>query len=171
MSFRLFVLFCGIIGIYLLLFSLHKSNRVPIFFTLVLLVSFTLWYTLPILLSNCDYWYFFESMVGIEIEEYNLFAIGEVYFYLLILFYTKNNYMYYVVRAFSREEAAVNMVAMQEKIQEYSSTIVMDYTRVLILVNTDDLSTLSLPRVSYTYMCVKVNRSEDGKIKVMSVKE
>ena len=79
--------------------------------------------------------------------------------------------MYYVVRAFSREEAAVNMVAMQEKIQEYSSTIVMDYTRVLILVNTDDLSTLSLPQVSYTYMCVKVNRSEDGKIKVMSVKE
>lgn len=117
-------------------------------------------------------WVMLFNIINSEVNEFKSICLGtSITHGASILFYTKNNYMYYVVRAFSREEAAVNMVAMQEKIQEYSSTIVMDYTRVLILVNTDDLSTLSLPRVSYTYMCVKVNRSDDGKIKVLSVKE
>ena len=126
MSFRLFVLFCGIIGIYLLLFSLHKSNRVPIFFTLVLLVSFTLWYTLPILLSNCDYWYFFESMVGIEIEEYNLFAIGEVYFYLLILLLFRFSLKWKLKSILTFEEAS------NVKVQE---NILIIYSLSLFLYN------------------------------------
>ena len=117
-------------------------------------------------------WVMLFNIISSEVDEFKSICLGtSITHGASILFYTKNNYMYYVVRAFSREEAAVNMVAMQEKIQEYSSTIVMDYTRVLILVNTDDLNALSLPRVSYTYMCVKVNRSDDGKIKVLSVKE
>ena len=126
MSFRLFVLFCGIIGIYLLLFSLHKSNRVPVFFTLVLLASFTLWYTLPILLSNCDYWYFFESMVGIEIEEYNLFAIGEVYFYLLILLLFRFSLKWNLKSILTFEEAS------NVKVQE---NILIIYSLSLFLYN------------------------------------
>lgn len=117
-------------------------------------------------------WVMLFNIINSEQDEFKSICLGASITYgPSILFYTKNNYMYHVVRAFSREEAAVNMVALQEKIQGYSSTIVMDYTRALVVVNTDDLSTLSLPNVSYTYMCVKVNRTEDGKVKVLSVRE
>lgn len=103
MEFRIFILFSGILISYRLLFLLYK--RLPLFLSLVLFVSFTLWYVVPILLSNCGYWYFFESMVNIDIMEYNLFAIGEVYFYLLILLLFKFSLKWKFIITLRLEEA------------------------------------------------------------------
>ncbi|WP_299096244.1 hypothetical protein [uncultured Bacteroides sp.] len=78
-------LFVGIAGVYKLLYSLYRYGKDSLFFILALFMSFTLWYVIPILLSNCGYWYIFDAMVKISLEDFNSYVIYEVYFYLFIL--------------------------------------------------------------------------------------
>ncbi len=70
---------------YWFIYSLRKKKFIPSFLLVILGVSFSFWYTIPVLLSNIGYWFIFESMVKISINEYNLFAIGEISFFILIL--------------------------------------------------------------------------------------
>lgn len=79
------LLFVGIIWIYKILYSFYRSRKIPLFFVLALVASFTLWYFIPILLSNCGYWYIFNSLTKVTLEEFNSYVVYEVYFYIIVL--------------------------------------------------------------------------------------
>lgn len=88
-----------IVGLYLIyqrLYLIYKLSHDLLFFSLSLIVSFSLWYVLPILLSNCGYIDIFSTSLSIDLtlEKFNKYALFEIYSYYIVLkFYTKiSNY-------------------------------------------------------------------------------
>lgn len=104
MSVTQVILLIESILVYWLIYSFRKNKIIPLFLLVVLGVSFTFWYTIPILLSNIGYWFIFESMVKISIDEYNLYAIGEVSFFIIILCLFKYSLRYKIKNIIFIEE-------------------------------------------------------------------
>lgn len=85
----IFVIITLILFIYIELYRVYKTYKFNIILFLLLIVSFSQWYVVPIFLSECGYWAFFEDMLGMSIEKYNYYACLELLFYAIILFFTR----------------------------------------------------------------------------------
>ena len=85
MGFTLIILLIGVIIVLSLLLKIDKGMNTLYIFKEFLLVSFGLWYIIPISLSLLGYWYVFEYIVDLPLTDYIELACFEVWFYAIIL--------------------------------------------------------------------------------------
>lgn len=85
-----------------------------------------------------------------------------------ILCYEKGGYTYYILRIHSKEEAK-NLFLLEERLYGCGSSTVFSYVKVIVLVNTDNLKELDIPKVKMAHMFVRVMRDQEGNISVERV--
>lgn len=109
----IFIIITLILFIYIELYRLHKTYKFNIILFLLLIVSFSQWYVVPILLSECGYWTFFEGMLGISIEKYNYYACLELVYYAIILSFTRIFKRFSINRKYiieNRKQTSINKI-------------------------------------------------------------